>query len=149
MKCPKCGGNQSVRYGKARQKQRYKCKFCGCQFTAERLRSYTLEDKLFAMTLLASGLSMHAVAGIFGVSVQSVMRWKKSGLIDSEKIDKALRVRKLSRSGKIKLIKDNAPFLEGKDDFETGELYLFETRLPSGVRVDFAVKKRKTLHSDK
>ena len=101
--------------------------------------------------LLVSGLSMHAVAGILGISTQTVMRWKKSGLIDSEKIEKALRIRKVKKTGEIRTIKNNVPYKESqKDDFEKTELYLLETRLPSGIRVDIAVKRNsKPLQNDR
>lgn len=149
MKCPKCNGNHSIKYGKACGKQRWQCKSCGCQFTSEHRHDHALEEKLFAMTLLVSGLSMHAVAGVLGVSTQTVMRWKRSGLIDSEKIDKALRIRAVSKTGKIRTIKNNGAVSETTDDFEFGDLYVLETRLPSGVRVDIAVKrKNKPLKSD-
>ena len=149
MKCPKCGEKQLVKYGKARGKQRWKCKKCGCQFTKERPHGYALEEKLFAMTLLVSGLSMHAVAGVLGVSAQTVMRWKRSGLIDSEKIVKAFKVRRINNSRKIKSVRNNIPLIETEDDFKQNEIYVLETRLPSGIRVDIAVKrKNKSLQGD-
>lgn len=151
MKCPKCGCELLVKYGKARGKQRWICKKCGCQFTKEQPYEHTLQEKMFAMMLLVSGLSMHAVAGILGISTQTVMRWKKSGLIDSEKIEKALRIRKVKKTGEIRTIKNNVSYKESqKDDFEKTELYLLETRLPSGIRVDIAVKRNgKPLQNDR
>ena len=143
MKCPKCGEKQSVKYGKACGKQRWKCKKCGCQFTKEQPHGYALEEKLFAMTLLVSGLSMHAVAGVLGVSVQTIMRWKNSDLINSEKIVKALKVRRINNSHKVKTIRNNIPLIETEDDFKQNEIYVLETRLPSGLRVDIAVKRKK------
>ena len=77
MKCPKCGCEKSVKYGTARGRQRFKCAECGCQFTRETSRVRSLDEKWLAMTLLVSGLSMTAAAKALGVSVQSVMRWKK------------------------------------------------------------------------
>ncbi|MBR1777157.1 MAG: IS1 family transposase [Alphaproteobacteria bacterium] len=150
MKCPKCSAKHIVKYGKARGKQRFRCHGCGYQFTSEQMHAHALEERLFAMTLLASGLSMHAVGKVLGVSAQTILRWKRSGLVNSDKISKALRVRMVLRSGKVKTIKDNEPSLEEEDDFVSGDLYVLETRLPSGVRVDIAVKrKRKPLQSDK
>lgn len=58
MKCPKCSSQTVIKYGRARGRQRYKCKDCGSQFTVERPRARSLEEKLFAMSLLVSGLSM-------------------------------------------------------------------------------------------
>ncbi|MGN1080220.1 MAG: hypothetical protein ACI4TE_08645 [Alphaproteobacteria bacterium] len=142
MKCPKCSSQTAVKYGRARGRQRYKCKNCGCQFTVERPRARSLEEKLFAMSLLVSGLSMTAVAKALGVSVQSIMRWKNSGLIISDKVVKALRVRKVLRSGKVKIVKDNEPQRQEVDDFQYGDVYSLETRLPSGIRVDIIIKRK-------
>lgn len=142
MKCPKCSFQTAVKYGRARGRQRYKCKNCGCQFTVERPRARSLEEKLFAMSLLVSGLSMTAVAKALGVSVQSIMRWKNSGLIISDKVVKALRVRKVLRSGKVKIVKDNEPQRQEVDDFQYGDVYSLETRLPSGIRVDIIIKRK-------
>lgn len=142
MKCPKCASETAVKYGRARGRQRYKCKECGCQFTLEHPRTRSLEEKLFAMSLLVSGLSMNAVAKVLGVSVQSVMRWKNSGLVVSDKVVKALRVRKISRSGKVKIVTNNEPRRQEVDDFQYGDVYSLETRLPSGVRVDIVVKRK-------
>lgn len=95
------------------------------------------------MTLLVSGLSMTAVAKALGVSAQSVMRWKNSGQFMSDDVIKALRVRKVSKSGKAKIIKDNAPSeTQEDDDFRYNDLYVLETRLDSGVRVDIAIRKK-------
>lgn len=143
MKCPKCGCEQSTKYGKARGKQRYKCAVCGCQFTRETPRARSLDEKWLAMTLLVSGLSMTAVAKALGVSVQSVMRWKNSGQLMSDDVIKAIRVRKVSKTGNAKIIKDNAVDAEdAEDDFKYNDLYVLETRLDSGLRVDIAIRKK-------
>lgn len=84
--CPKCASESVIKYGKARAKQRYKCARCGCQFLAGAAVRHDLDEKLSAMSMLASGLSLHAVAKIFSVSVQTVWRWKNSGLIAHEQV---------------------------------------------------------------
>ncbi len=33
MKCPKCGQTERTKSGFHKGKQRYKCKFCGCNYT--------------------------------------------------------------------------------------------------------------------
>lgn len=141
MRCPKCGGKDAVKYGKACGKQRWRCKSCSCQFTTEEAHGHSLEEKLFAMTLLVSGLSMSAVGCLLGVSTQTVLRWKKSGLIDFEKIEKAVRFRKASGAGKIKLIRDGGLSLSDENLSGDGGSYLLKTELPSGVLVDIAVKR--------
>lgn len=143
MKCPKCGSEKSVKYGTARGRQRFKCAECGCQFTRETSRVRSLDEKWLAMTLLVSGLSMTAAAKALGVSVQSVMRWKNSGKYLTDDVVKALRVRKVSKAGKVKVIKDNtASESPEDDDFRYNDLYVLETRLDSGLRVDIAIRKK-------
>ncbi len=142
MKCPKCGCEKSVKYGTARGRQRFKCAECGCQFTRETSRVRSLDEKWLAMTLLVSGLSMTAVAKALGVSAQSVARWKNSGQFMSGDVSKAIRVRKVSKTGKVKIINDNASAeTEEDDDFRYNDLYVLETRLDSGLRVDIAIRK--------
>ncbi len=142
MKCPKCGEETAVKYGKARGKQRFKCKSCGCQFTRETPYARSLNEKWLAMTLLLSGLSMTAVAKALGVSAQSVMRWKNSGQFMSDDVIQAIRIRKVSKTGNVKIIKDNAPDKEEEDDFKYNDLYVLETRSDSGLRVDIAIRKK-------
>lgn len=143
MKCPKCKCEKSTKYGKARGKQRYKCAKCGCQFTRETSYARSLDEKWLAMTLLVSGLSMTATAKALGVSAQSVMRWKNSGKYLTDDVTKALRVRKVSKTGKVKLIKDNTSSeKQDNDDFKYNDLYILETRLDSGLRVDFAIRRK-------
>jgi hypothetical protein len=55
--------------------QRYKCKACSYQFTQEVPRGKPIRDKILALTLYLSGLSMNMTGQIVGVSAQSVMRW--------------------------------------------------------------------------
>ena len=55
--------------------QRYKCKNCGYQCTKTTPRGKPEEDKILALILFLSGLSMRATAKIVGVTTQSVMRW--------------------------------------------------------------------------
>jgi transposase-like protein len=57
--------------------QRYKCKHCNYQFTQETPRGKPMKDKILALILYLSGLSMNMTAQIVGVSTQSVMRWIK------------------------------------------------------------------------
>jgi transposase len=57
--------------------QRYKCKQCAYQFTQDTPRGKPVKDKILALTLYLSGLSMNMSGQIVGVSAQSVMRWIK------------------------------------------------------------------------
>jgi transposase len=57
--------------------QRYKCKQCSYQFTQEAPRGKPFKDKILALTLYLSGLSMNMTGKIVGVSAQTIMRWIK------------------------------------------------------------------------
>ena len=77
MLCLKCGSEAIVKNGHMKGLQRYKCKHCAYQFTQETPRGKPLKDKILALTLYLSGLSMNMAGQIVGVSAQSVMRWIK------------------------------------------------------------------------
>jgi len=75
MKCRKCGSEAIVKNGFMAGAQRYKCKNCSFQFTKEAPHGKPLRDKILALILYLSGLSMNMTAKIVGVSVQTIMRW--------------------------------------------------------------------------
>lgn len=75
MHCRKCGSEKFVKNGFVSGVQRYKCKECGFQFTRETPHGKPMKDKIFALILYLSGLSMSMIGKIIGVSTQSVMRW--------------------------------------------------------------------------
>jgi transposase-like protein len=75
MKCPKCNQEHVVKNGIIWDKQRFKCKECGFQFTSMLPRGKSQKIKINALILYLSGLSMNAIAHILSVSAQSVMRW--------------------------------------------------------------------------
>ena len=77
MHCRKCGSEAFVKNGFVAGVQRYKCKECGFQFTRETPHGKPMEDKILALVLYLSGLSMTMIGKIIGVSTQSVMRWIK------------------------------------------------------------------------
>ena len=75
MYCRKCGSEAFVKNGFMAGVQRYKCKKCGFQFTRETPHGRPMKDKILALVLYLSGLSMNAIGNIIGVSTQSIMRW--------------------------------------------------------------------------
>ena len=77
MRCRKCGSEAFVKNGFMAGAQRYKCKKCGFQFTRETPHGKPKKDKILALVLYLSGLSMSAIGKIIGVSSQSVMRWTR------------------------------------------------------------------------
>ncbi|KYH12543.1 helix-turn-helix domain-containing protein [Neorickettsia sp. 179522] len=75
MHCPKCDSIKFIKSGKTKEKQRYKCLGCGCQFTRNEKYGAQLRLKMHAVQLYLSGVSMNSVAGVFSVSPPTIMRW--------------------------------------------------------------------------
>ncbi len=73
--CPKCGATEVVKNGKARGKQRFKCKECGFQFTSHPPRCYPPETKARVIGLYNHGLSIRAAARLQSVSRTSALNW--------------------------------------------------------------------------
>ena len=72
-------------------RQRYKYKNCGYQYTKATPRGKPERDKILALILFLSGLSMKATGKIVGDTTQSMMRWirrmhnkKNSKIVDLE-----------------------------------------------------------------
>ena len=72
--CPKCEG-KSVKNGRAKGKQRWKCKGCKFQFTRLEPKGKPLWMKIEAVLLYISGLSLNATASLLNVSAQAVLNW--------------------------------------------------------------------------
>jgi transposase len=75
LRCKRCGGEEQVKNGFMRGKQRYRCKACGLNFTDTPPRGMPLRVKVEAVLLYLSGLSMNRTAKLLGVSTPSVMTW--------------------------------------------------------------------------
>ena len=75
LRCKRCGGEEHVKSGFMKGKQRYRCKACGLNFTDTPPRGMPLRVKVTAVLLYLSGLSMNRTAKLLGVSTPSVMTW--------------------------------------------------------------------------
>jgi len=75
LRCKRCGGEEHVKNGLMRGKQRYRCKACGLNFTDTPPRGLPLALKATAVLLYVSGLSMNRTAKLLGVSTPSVQAW--------------------------------------------------------------------------
>ena len=75
MHCRKCGSEAFTKNGVIAGTQRYKCKRCGFQFTRETPHEKPMKDKVLALVLYLSGLSMNMIGKIVGVRTKNVMRW--------------------------------------------------------------------------
>ena len=58
-----------------RNKQRYRCKACGLNFTDTPPRGKPLALKVAAVLLYVSGLSMNRTAQLLGVSTPTIQAW--------------------------------------------------------------------------
>lgn len=75
--CPKYNAAETVKNGKTRGKQRFKCKNCNFQFTSLSPRGYPPEVKAGVVELYNHGLSICAAAKLQGVSRTSALNWIK------------------------------------------------------------------------
>ncbi len=77
LTCKKCGSDHYIKAGvvRAEQVQRYKCKACGSHFTDTKGHGRPMSQKLLALSLYASGLSLNRIARYFDVSTPAVLRW--------------------------------------------------------------------------
>src|SRR3712207_6398830 len=75
LRCKRCGGEEHVKNGLMRGKQRYRCRACGLNFTDAPPRRMPLAMKVTAVLLYLSGLSMNRTAKLLGVSTPTVLAW--------------------------------------------------------------------------
>ena len=61
MHCPKCLSRDYVKSGIKYNKQRHKCKNCGCNFTKSHKHGASLETKLLALKLYLEGTGFRAM----------------------------------------------------------------------------------------
>ena len=78
LRCKRCGGDEHVKNGLMRNKQRSLCKGCGLNFTNTPARGKPLALKAAAVLLHVSGLSMNRTAQLLGVSTPTVQAWLES-----------------------------------------------------------------------
>jgi len=74
MRCG-CGGEEKVKNGLKNGKQNYLCKECGTQFTTDVYA--VLVDKLAAVKMYLSGISLRAIAKKFKCSHVTIQNWIK------------------------------------------------------------------------
>jgi transposase-like protein len=79
MNCPKCTSDQKVKSGIINERQRYKCKECGCNYTVE-IKSTAKPNsmKKDALHLYLEGLGFRSIGRFLKVSNVSVLKWIKS-----------------------------------------------------------------------
>jgi transposase len=77
MECKRCRASEFVKNGLVREKQRWLCKSCGCNFTEgdRRKERTTSQQRALAVLLVSMGLSFRATGRIVGVVTNTVMVW--------------------------------------------------------------------------
>src|SRR3954470_5336315 len=79
LSCKRCASVAFVRSGKAQGHQRYRCKACGCNFTATPERGKPAAMKALAVLLYAMGnASQGMIAKLLDVSDVTVYRWLRA-----------------------------------------------------------------------
>jgi transposase len=74
--CKQCGSTSFVKNGFVRNLQRYRCKKCGCNFTATPKRGRSIGIKALAVWLYRSGrISFRKLGKLLGVSAVSAYKW--------------------------------------------------------------------------
>ena len=76
MTCPKCKGENKIKSGFVKDRQRYKCKTCGYHFTVElKSTAKPMSMKKAALHLYLEGLGFRSIGRLLGVSNVSVLKW--------------------------------------------------------------------------
>ena len=78
MHCPKCLSTSYVKNGLIKEKQRYKCKKCSCNFSQSYMRGASLETKLLALKLYLEGQGFRSIGRILKVHNGTVLNWIRS-----------------------------------------------------------------------
>ena len=78
MNCPKCGKDYKIKSGIKYNRQRYKCKNCGCFYTRPTVRGASIEKRLFALKLYLEGMGFRGIARTLNVNNTTVLRWVRS-----------------------------------------------------------------------
>ena len=76
MSCKNCGSKNRIKSGKARGKQRYKCKECNYHYVeGDSREKYSEKDRITALKLYKRGLSLRAIAEILKTNNVTVLHW--------------------------------------------------------------------------
>jgi len=93
--CKNCGGTQCTRNGKVRNKQRFKCKECSCNFViGDKREKASPQAKALSVLLYGTGKSSYGfIAKLFNVTRPAVLKWLRnaSGRLAEPTIDDELK----------------------------------------------------------
>jgi transposase-like protein len=76
MRCFKCGSECCVKAGFNHNRQRYKCRNCGFQFT--QIQDKNATKRAFALYLYVIGLSMNAIGRMLNVEPSTILYWVRN-----------------------------------------------------------------------
>jgi transposase-like protein len=108
--CPKCQGQEYVKSGVVKERQRYLCKSCGYFFTVlKQGKSIDLYYVVKALQLYIEGVTLREIERILGVSHVSVMNWVRQYRIQRpENLDYHPTYKVLSHSELIEYLGDRS-----------------------------------------
>ena len=86
MHCPKCRCAEAVKNGTMRQKQRYKCKACGCNYTQSTLSRTPVSQKIEALKLYLEGVGFRGIERLTGIHHTTVIKWVKHLAFEIERL---------------------------------------------------------------
>ena len=95
MKCPKCNSTNHVKNGKVGQKQRHKCKSCGCNFTKSTRQGYPKSKKKLALQMYIEGIGFRQIGRILKVSYGTIFGWIKFAAKEIQTIEKDNKPKKV------------------------------------------------------
>lgn len=136
LKCLKCGCEGAYKYGHMKGYQRYRCKNCGYQFTKTTPQGKPEKDKILALILYLSGLSMSATGRILDVTAQSVMRWirKMYDKFITEKPD-------ISAIKEVEMDEMHHYYQKKLKNYGPEKLLIIEAKTSSGELLDIVIQK--------
>ncbi|GAA4456704.1 helix-turn-helix domain-containing protein [Nibrella saemangeumensis] len=78
QKCPKCESTDAVRNGVINDRQRFRCRQCGYNFTVDKVgKGISTYYVIKALQLYIEGVSFREIERLLGISHVSVMNWVK------------------------------------------------------------------------
>ena len=115
VSCHKCSSLRYCKAGKMNEKQRYKCKDCGCHYTlSDGRRRYSDAQRTKAVLLYKKGLSLRSVADIIGTNDVTVLKW----------------IRSFGRHVKEAVLSQPIDIAEGLDIIEIDEMWHYVKKSP-------------------
>lgn len=78
MNCPKCSSENKVKNGFVKGRQRYRCKYCGNNYSVEQKSTAKLpSERRMGLMMYLEGLGMNSIGRLLGVSHVAVIKWIK------------------------------------------------------------------------